>query len=60
MTQENIDAYVRSALALAGYHLAPATTEAVAVEFDRIQAIAATFVDLPMPVALESAEVFRP
>lgn len=60
MTQETIDQYVRSALALSGYALRDAATEQVVQQFSRIHDIAAGFVDEPLPVELESASVFRP
>ncbi|AYD65694.1 DUF4089 domain-containing protein [Achromobacter sp. LC458] len=60
MTQETIDHYVRSALALSGYALREAATAEVVQQFSRIHDIAASFVDEPLPVELESASVFRP
>lgn len=60
MTQETIDQYVRSALALAGYALREQAVTDVAQQFARIQDIAAGFVDEPLAVELESAAVFRP
>ncbi len=60
MTQETIDQYVRSALALAGYALREQTTADVVRQFTRIHDIAAGFVDEPLSVELESASVFRP
>ncbi|WP_424624396.1 DUF4089 domain-containing protein [Achromobacter marplatensis] len=60
MTQETIDQYVRSALALSGYALRGATTAEVVQQFSRIHDIAASFVDEALPVELESASVFRP
>lgn len=60
MTQETIDQYVRSALALSGYALRESAAAEVARQFARIHDIAAGFVDEPLPVELESASVFRP
>ena len=60
MTQETIDQYVRSALALSGYALRDADAAEVAQQFSRIHDIASTFIDEALPVALESASVFRP
>ncbi|WP_343737022.1 DUF4089 domain-containing protein [Achromobacter sp.] len=60
MTQETIDQYVRSALALSGYALRESATEQVVQQFSRIHDIASTFADEPLPVELESASVFRP
>lgn len=60
MTQETIDQYVRSALALAGYALREQATAEVVQQFTRIHDIATGFVDEPLSVELESASVFRP
>lgn len=60
MTQEAIDQYVRSALALSGYALREADTADVVQQFSRIHDIAATFIDEALPVELESASAFRP
>ena len=59
MTQETIDQYVRSALALAGYALREPATAEVTQQFARIHDIASTFIDEALPVELESASVFR-
>lgn len=60
MTQETIDQYVRSALALSGYALRDSAADQVVQQFSRIHDIASTFADEPLPVELESASVFRP
>lgn len=60
MTQDTIDQYVRSALALQGYRLDEAVVGEVAEQFRRIHAVASSFVDEDLPVSLESAAVFRP
>ncbi|MBV7502133.1 DUF4089 domain-containing protein [Achromobacter sp. ACM05] len=60
MTQETIDQYVRSALALSGYALRESAAEQVVQQFSRIHDIASTFADEALPVELESASVFRP
>ncbi|WP_251864736.1 DUF4089 domain-containing protein [Achromobacter sp. Marseille-Q4962] len=60
MTQETIDQYVRTALALAGYALRDSAEAEVALQFARIHDIASVFVDEALPVELESASVFRP
>lgn len=60
MTQETIDQYVRSALALSGFALREAATAEVVQQFSRIHDIAASFVDEPLSADEESASVFRP
>ena len=60
MTQETIDQYVRSALAVAGYAQRAPAAAAEALKLTHILAIAFTFIDEALPVALESASVFRP
>ncbi|MGE8687588.1 MAG: DUF4089 domain-containing protein [Achromobacter sp.] len=60
MTQETIDQYVRSALALAGYALREPATAEVVRQFSRLHEIASSFVDEPLSADLESASVFRP
>jgi hypothetical protein len=55
-----LKAYVDAGLALQGFRLDAATTNEIALQFSRIQAIASTFIDKELPVSLESAAVFRP
>lgn len=59
MTQETIDRYVRNALVLQGYRLSEAATREVVIQFERIQAIAATFNGEALAAELEPAPVFR-
>jgi len=53
-------AYVRSALAVQGYTLDAAQAAAVTLQFARIAAIAAAFLDQPLPPDAEPLPVFRP
>ena len=55
-----LKAYVNAGLTLQGFQLDSATTDEITLQFSRIQAIAATFIDKELPVSLESAAVFRP
>lgn len=59
MTESQCNAYVDAALTLQGYTLREDAAQDVREQFARIAQIAAVFVDLPLPVALESAAVFR-
>ena len=52
--------YVEAALVANGYDFAPARVDAIVEQFARIEAIAATFVDDPLPMSAEPAVVFRP
>ncbi len=58
--EDRIAAYVRAALALQGYRLDAAQTDAVAEQFSRIALIAGTFVDEPLAANAEPLPVFRP
>ena len=55
-----VAAYVRQALELAGYTLAPAEVDAVVAEFGRIAAIADLFANEDLPLELEPITLFRP
>jgi hypothetical protein len=54
------EAYVRAALALQGYAFDDAEITEVAVQFARLEAIARTVFDWPLPFASAPAPVFRP
>jgi hypothetical protein len=54
------EAYVRAALALQGYEFSAAQTAAIAEQFARIEAMAATFRHLPLPREQDAAPAFRP
>ncbi len=60
MNEEQRRRYVEAALVANGYDFEPARIDAIAEQFARIEAIAATFVDEPLPIGAEPAVVFRP
>jgi hypothetical protein len=63
VTQANdspLDAYVRTALALQGYHFDEAQIAEIVAQFSRLEAIAQTILQWPLPFASEAAPVFRP
>jgi hypothetical protein len=60
MSDEERDAYVRAALALLGYRFSEARTVEIVRQFERIDGIAATIVDVELPLDVESMSVFRP
>ena len=53
-------AYVRGALALQGYAFDEAEIAEIVVQFTRLEAIARSVFDWPLPFAAEPAPVFRP
>ena len=55
-----LEAYVRAALALQGYRFDEAQMAEVVVQFSRLEAIAHTVFDWPLPLSSEAAPVFRP
>jgi hypothetical protein len=63
MTQAHdnpLEAYVRAALALQGYAFDDAEIAEIVVQFSRLEAIAQTIFDWPLPFASAPAPVFRP
>jgi hypothetical protein len=63
VTQANdspLDAYVRTALALQGYRFDEAQIAEIVAQFSRLEAIAQTILQWPLPFASEAAPVFRP
>ena len=63
MTQGNdnpLEAYVRAALALQGYRFDERQIAEIVEQFSRLDAIARTVFDWPLPFASEPAPVFRP
>ena len=52
--------YVRSALLLQGYAFDDAQIAEIALQFARLDAIARSVFDWPLPFASEAAPVFRP
>jgi hypothetical protein len=60
-TDDNpLQAYVRAALALQGYTFGDAEIAEIVTQFSRLEAIARTVFDWPLPFASEPAPVFRP
>lgn len=60
-THDNpLEAYVRAALALQGYTFGDAEIAEIVVQFSRLEAVARTVFDWPLPFASEPAPVFRP
>ncbi len=55
-----LEAYVRAALALQGYRFDEAQTAEIIVQFSRLEAIARTVFEWPLPASSEAAPVFRP
>jgi 1-carboxybiuret hydrolase subunit AtzG-like protein len=55
-----LEAYVRAALALQGYRFDDAEIAEIVVQFSRLEAIARTIFDWPLPFAAAPAPVFRP
>ena len=55
-----LEAYVRAALALQGYRFDEAQIAEIVVQFSRLEAIAQTVLQEPLPFASEPAPVFRP
>jgi hypothetical protein len=55
-----LDAYVRAALALQGYTFDDPEIAEIVMQFARLEAIARTVFDWPLPFASEPAPVFRP
>jgi hypothetical protein len=63
MTQAHdklLEAYVRAALALQGYAFDEAQVAEIVLQFSRLEAIAQSVFDWPLPFASEAAPVFRP
>jgi hypothetical protein len=55
-----LEAYVRAALALQGYRFDEAQIAEIVVQFSRLEAIAQTVMQWPLPFASDPAPVFRP
>jgi Protein of unknown function (DUF4089) len=55
-----LEAYVRAALALQGYAFEDAEIAEIVTQFSRLETIARTVFDWPLPFASEPAPVFRP
>jgi hypothetical protein len=60
-TDDNpLQAHVRAALVLQGYTFGDAEIAEIVAQFSRLEAIARTVFDWPLPFASEPAPVFRP
>ena len=57
---EPLETYVRADLKLQGYAFDEAQIAEIVLQFSRLQAIAQTVFDFPLPFASEAAPVFRP
>jgi Protein of unknown function (DUF4089) len=55
-----LESYVRAALALQGYSFDEAEIAEIIQQFSRLEAIAQTVMQWPLPFASEPAPVFRP
>jgi hypothetical protein len=55
-----LESYVRATLALQGYVFDDAVIAEIVMQFSRLEAIAQTLFDWPLPFASEPAPVFRP
>lgn len=55
-----LESYVRAALALRGYTFDEAQIAQIVVQFSRLEAMARTVFEFPLPFASEPAPVFRP
>ena len=59
--QDNpLGAYVRAALALQGYAFGDAEIAEIVMQFSRLETVARTVLDWPLPFASAPAPVFRP
>lgn len=59
-TNDPLEPYVRAALALQGYSFDEAQIAEIVAQFSRLEAIAQSVFDWPLPFASEAAPVFRP
>jgi hypothetical protein len=57
---KQLESYVRAALALQGYAFDEAQIAEIVVQFSRLDAIARSVFEWPLPFASEAAPVFRP
>ena len=57
---KSLESYVRAALALQGYVFDEAQITEIVLQFSRLEAIAQSVFDWPLPFASEAAPVFRP
>jgi len=55
-----LESYVRVALTLQGYRFDDAQIAEITLQFSRIEAMARTILQNPLPFAAQAAAVFRP
>jgi Protein of unknown function (DUF4089) len=60
MTNSSAETYVRAALGVHGYVFDEAQIAEIVLQFSRIEAIAQTVLEFPLPLAAQAAPVFRP
>jgi hypothetical protein len=60
VTPDSLEAYVRAALALQGYAFDEARIAEIILQFSRIEVIARTVVNRPLPFAAQVVPAFRP
>jgi hypothetical protein len=60
MHNSSTDTYVRAALAVHGYVFDEAQVAEIVLQFSRIEAIAQTVLEFPLPLGTQAAPVFRP
>jgi hypothetical protein len=60
MPNSSVEEYVRAALALQGYAFDAAQIAEIALQFSRIEAVAQTLLEFPLPLGWQAAPVFRP
>jgi hypothetical protein len=60
MANSSIETYVRAALTVHGYAFDEAQIAEIVLQFSRIEAIAQTVLEFPLPLASQAAPVFRP
>jgi hypothetical protein len=57
---KSLESFVRAALVLQGYAFDEAQIAEIALQFSRLEAIAQSVFDWPLPFGSEAAPVFRP
>jgi hypothetical protein len=57
---KSLESYVRAALVLQGYVFDEAQIAEIVLQYSRLEAIAQSVFDWPLPFASEAAPVFRP
>jgi Protein of unknown function (DUF4089) len=60
MPNSSTESYVRAALVLHGYVFDEAQIAEIVLQFSRIEAIAQTVLEPPLPLVSQAAPVFRP